>query len=372
MSYNRAEYDTEALRHNFRVVKSLVGNSKILAAVKANGYGMGVMPMVNTLLEEGVDYLAVAILEEALELRAKGVEAPILVLGAIPHQELAKAVYNDISFDVYGFEYACFADYIAGELGKKAKVHIKIDTGMHRLGFPLTEKTLGEIKVISEMPHVELEGIFSHLSQADVSTAFTEKQIEKFKDFTDLLEEKGVHIPIKHLANSLGILDYPQSHFDMVRAGILLHGFGSSSENSQKLKEVLSLKSAVVHLHMAETGDEISYTGSYKTKEPRLIATVPVGYADGYFRCLANKAEGLVHGIRVPQVGNICMDQMMFDVSDVPDVKIGDEIVLWGSQGKEHISLSEVAEKAGTITYELLTSMKRIPKYYYFEDDDEA
>ncbi len=372
MSYNRAEYDTEALRHNVALVRELVGpNRKILTAVKANGYGMGVLPMVHTLLEEGVDYLAVAILEEAMELRANGITAPILILGSVPPKEMAKAIYNDVTMAIYSFEGACMADYLGGELDKKAKVHIKLDTGMHRLGFPLKADSFGKIKVISEMPNLEVEGIFSHLSQADCSEKFTKNQISAFKEFVDTLEQGGVHFQLRHLANSIGILDYPDAYFDMVRAGILLHGFGSASENSQKLKEVMSLKSAVVRLHDAESGAEVSYTGSFKADSVRRIATIPVGYADGYFRCLANKAQVLIGGKRVPQVGNICMDQFMVDVTDVPGVKIGDEVVLIGAQGDEFISCQEVADWANTITYEILTSMKRIPKYYYFEDDDD-
>ena len=365
MSYNRAEYDTEALRGNVRLVRELVGHRKIMAAVKANGYGMGVMPLVNTLLEEGVEYLAVALVEEALALRAKDIKAPILVLGAIPPQDLAKAVYNDIAITVFSFDCAMMVDFVAGQLGKKAKIHIKIDTGMHRLGFEPTEESLGMIKVICEMPNLEVEGLFSHLAQADCDYGqdFTEKQIALFKATVDKLEAAGVFIPLKHLANSAAILDYPAAYWDMVRPGILLHGFGTGSKNSQRLQEVLTLKSAIVRLHTAEAGAAVSYTGSFVAKEPRLIATVPVGYADGYFRSLANKAEALIGGMRAKQVGNICMDQMMFDVTGIPQVKIGDEVVLWGKQGDEFISLAEVAEKAGTITYELLTSMKRIPKY---------
>ncbi|MDO4542031.1 MAG: alanine racemase [Bacillota bacterium] len=370
MSYNRAEYDTEALRHNFNVVRELVGDRKIMAAVKANGYGLGVMPMVNTLMEEGVDYLAVALADEALALRAKEIATPILVLGAIPPQDLAKVIYNDIAITIFSFDCAMMTDFIAGQMGKRAKVHIKLDTGMHRLGFVPTEENLGMIKVICEMPNIEVEGIFSHLSQADCDSEYTEKQMAVFKTAVERLAAAGVDIPLKHLANSAAILDYPDSYWDMVRPGILLHGFGTGSPNSQKLKEVMSLKSAIVRIHKAPEGSEVSYGGTFVASEPRRIATVPIGYADGYFRCLSNKAEALVGGKRVKQVGNICMDQLMLDITDVPNVNIGDEVVLWGRQGEEFISLEEVAAKAGTITYEILTSIKRVPKYYYFEDDD--
>lgn len=371
MSYNRAEFDTEALRNNIQIVRGLVGNDrKICAAVKANGYGMGVAPMTQVLLSEGVDYLAVANTEEGIELRKFGFDVPILVLGAIPDKDLPKAIYYDLTIGIYYFDTACLVNLIAEKAGKKAKVHIKVDTGMHRLGFLPNERSKGEIKVISEMPHVELEGIFSHLSQTDKSREFTLAQIDRFKEFTDDLKDGGIEIPIRHIANSNAILDYPEAYFDMVRPGILLHGYGTKSAESEKLQEVLTLKSAVVRIHEAEQGSEISYMGNYIAESPRRIATIPIGYADGYFRCLSGKAEMLVHGMRVPQVGNICMDQCMIDVTDVPDVKVGDEVVIYGTQGNEYISVEEVAEKAGTISYELLTSLKRVPKYYYFEDED--
>lgn len=371
MSYNRAEYDTEALRNNMQVVRGLVGDDcKICAAVKANGYGMGAVPMARILEEEGVDYFAVANVEEGLELRKNGIDLPILVLGAIPEKDLPKAIVNDITVGIYYFMTACLVNMIAEKLGKKAKVHVLVDTGMHRLGFAPTEEAKGEIKVIYEMPCIELEGIFSHLSQTDKSREFTLGQIDCFRSFTDDLAAAGVNIPIRHLANSNAIMDYPEAYFDMVRPGIVLHGYGTDSEESEDLLEVLSLKSAIVRIHEADVGAEVSYMGNYITTEKRLIATVPIGYADGYFRSLSGKVPMLVGGKRVPQVGNICMDQCMIDVTDVPGVKVGDEVVLYGVQDDEYLSVEEVAEIAGTISYELLTSLKRVPKYYYFEDED--
>lgn len=372
MSYNRAEYDTEALRHNIRLVRHLVGaERKICAAVKANGYGMGVLPMAQVLLSEGVDYFAVANTEEGIELRKNGFDLPILVLGAIPDKDLPKAIYYELTIGIYYFDTACLVNLIGEKAQKKAKVHVMLDTGMHRLGFLPTEKSKGEIKVISEMPYIELEGIFSHLSQTDKSRSFTEKQIQCFRSFTEDLEKGGVSIPIRHIANSNAILDYPEAYFDMVRPGIILHGYGTENPKSSSLQEVLTLKSAIVRIHEAEVGAEVSYMGNYVTEEKRRIATIPIGYADGYFRSLSGKAEMLVRGKRVPQVGNICMDQCMIDVTEVPEAKVGDEVVLYGKQGEEYISVEEAATKANTISYELLTSLKRVPKYYYFEDEDE-
>lgn len=372
MSYNRAEYDTEALRHNMRLVRRLVGeNRKICAAVKANGYGMGVAPMAQVLLSEGVDYFAVANVEEGIELRKNGFHIPILVLGAIPDKDLPKAIYYELTLGIYYFDTACLVNLIGEKAKKKAKIHVMLDTGMHRLGFLPTEKAKAEIKVISEMPYIELEGIFSHLSQTDKSRSFTQKQIECFRNFTEDLERGGVSIPIRHIANSNAILDYPEAYFDMVRPGILLHGYGTGSEESASLKEVLTLKSAIVRIHEVEAGAEISYMGNYVTTEKRRIATIPIGYADGYFRSLSGKGEMLVGGKRVPQIGNICMDQCMLDITEVPEAKVGDEVVIYGRQEEEYISVEEAATKAGTISYELLTSLKRVPKYYYFEDEDE-
>lgn len=372
MSYNRAEYDTEALRNNFRLVRDLVGNDrKVCCAVKANGYGMGAIPMARILEEEGADYFAVAITEEGVELRKNGINTPILVLGAIPEKDIPKALQYGLTIGIYSLRFAEILEYIAKAMELTAKVHFVLDTGMHRLGFLPVEESLEQIKTIANFPHLQPEGIFSHLSQTDKSRDFTLKQIQCFRDFTDALAERGVQIPIRHIANSNAILDYPEAYFDMVRPGIILHGFGTNSPESKKLKEVLSLKTMIVRLHKAEDGSEVSYMGNYVTKGERLIATLPIGYADGYFRSLSGKSEVLVRGIRVPQVGNICMDQCMIDVTDVPDVATGDEVVLFGQQESAFLSLEEVAEKAGTITYELLTSLKRVPKYYYFEDEDE-
>ena len=242
MSYNRAEYDTEALRNNIQIVRRLVGDDRLIcAAVKANGYGMGVVPMAQILLDEGVNYFAVANVEEGIELRKNDFRLPILVLGAIPDRDLPKAIINDLTIGIYYFDTACLVNFLAEKLDKKAKVHIKLDTGMHRLGFIPTEESKGQIKVISEMPYIELEGIFSHLSQTDKSREFTLAQIKCFREFTDSLNDAGISIPIRHIANSNAILDYPEAYFDMVRPGIVLHGFGTDSEESAKLQEVLSL-----------------------------------------------------------------------------------------------------------------------------------
>lgn len=371
MSYNRAEYDTEALRNNFRLIRRQVGEDcKICPAVKANGYGMGALPMARILDEEGADYFAVALVEEGVELRKAGIEHPILVLGGIPEKDLVKAIHYELTIGIFHFPTACLVDLLGEKMGKTAKVHIVLDTGMHRLGFLPTEEAKGEIKVINEMPHIFVEGIFSHLSQTDKSRDFTLAQIKCFEDFTDDLRRAGVALPIRHISNSNAIFDFPEARFDMVRPGIVLHGFGTGSEASQGLQEVFSLKSEIVRIHEAEAGAEVSYMGNYVTREKRLIATIPIGYADGYFRCLSGKAPVLVGGKRVPQVGNICMDQCMLDVTDVPGVKVGDEVVLYGKQGESFISVEEIAALAGTISYELLTSLKRVPKYYYFEDED--
>lgn len=372
MSYNRAEYDTEALRANFRKVRELVGNQRLICpAVKANGYGMGVLPMANILREEGADYFAVALVEEGAELRRNGYTEPILVLGAIPEKDLPKALYFDLTIGIFNFDTACLVDLIASKLKKIANIFITLDTGMHRLGFYAGERSLGEIKVISEMKNLSLNGIFSHLSQADKSREYTLKQIKLFSDFTDTLMGGGVDLKIRSLANSVAITDYPEAYFDMVRPGIILHGFSYGEKHKEDFKQILTFKSSIVRLHHLKPGDEVSYMGNYVAPDYRMIATVPIGYADGFFRCLSGKAEMLVRGKRVPQIGNICMDQCMIDVTSIPDVRIGDEVVIYGGQEDEFISVDEVAVKADTISYELLTSLKRVPKYYYFEDEDD-
>ena len=372
MSFNRAEIDTDAWRRNFRLVKELIGPGvKTMAAVKANGYGMGVLPMVKTLLDEGCDAFCLATIDEALQLRAAGIEVPLLVLGAVPKEDFPKAVMQDIALTIFSFEGACLADLVGSKLDKKAKVHIKIDSGMHRLGFALSEKSMGEIKVISEMPGIELCGIFSHLPQADSSVEFTDRQIAAFKQFVSTLEEAGVRFPLRHLANSIGICHYPDSYLDMVRPGILLHGCGIEGEIAKRLEQVLTLKSEIVRLHTAEPGAMISYGGTYVAQTPRRVATIPVGYADGYFRDFSNTAAVLIHGQYAPIVGRVCMDQFMADVTEIEDVHVGDEVVLYGAQGEGFISINERAALIGTVPQELLTGLGlRIPKYYYFKDED--
>lgn len=372
MSYNLAEIDTEALRHNIRYIRSQIGpKRKIMASVKANGYGMGVMPMCQILLDEDVESFGVAICEEGIQLREGNIERPILLYGATPKSDFLKAIHYDLSLSIYTFEAACFVDFVGRQMGKKAKVHIKLDTGMHRLGFPLTEKSLGEIKVISEMPHIELEGIMSHLGQTDNNPDYTNHQIAQFKEFVATLAAAGVEFPLHHLANSFGILRYPESHLDLVRPGIMLHGCGIPKESRGALRQVLTLKSAVVRLYQAAPGDEISYGGTYKAPSERLIATIPLGYADGYTRALSSRAYVLIKGQRAPITGRICMDQFMVDVTDIDGVKIGDEVVLYGSQGDETIYIDDLADLIDTVPNEILTSLgQRVPKAYIFEDDD--
>lgn len=372
MPFNSAEFDTVALRSNIHYIRSLIGpQCRIMATVKANGYGMGALPMTQILLDEHIEYLGVATVEEGLQLRQAEIDTPILIYGAVPRGDFSKAIFSDLTLTIYSFEAACLADYIASQLGKKAKIHIKLDTGMHRLGFLLTPKSLGEIKVISEMPHLELEGIYSHLSQADNDRVYTERQIEAFRLFIERLAGGGVTFPLKHLANSEGTLHYPASHFDMVRPGIVLHGGGVPRDKRQELRQTLTLKSAIVRLYRSQEGDAISYGGTYVAPAGRLVATVPLGYADGYFRHFSNKAEVLVHGQRAPIVGRVCMDQFMIDVTAIENVAINDEVVLYGAQGDEIIHIDDLAALIGTVPHEILTALsRRVSRYYIFEDDD--
>ncbi len=366
MAYTNAIIDIEAIRHNFRLARRLAGaGKKIMSVVKADAYGHGAVQTAKALEEEGTDYFSVAVLEEGLELREAGIDRPILVLGAIPEREYERAANAGISLAFYDkSQYNAFRN-----LSHPIKVHIKINTGMERLGFSSDKESFNDLLGLEKTGIIKVEGIFSHLSQADdQNRSFSLKQIDRFRDFITAWEQERGQRPICHLANSAGIFAYPESYFDMVRAGIMLYGANPLQEanpHSCELKQAMTLLSAISQIHWVEPGAEIGYGGTYIAKEPRRIATIPIGYADGYKRILSNQSEVLIRGHRAPQIGNVCMDQIMADITAIPEAKVYDEVVLFGKQGEETISLAETATWAKTISYEILTSIgKRVKRIY--------
>ena len=364
------DIDMQAARHNFQTVRQLVGEQvKICAIVKANGYGHGSIELSKLYVAEGVDFLAVATIDGALKLRNAGIEVPILVLGWTPTEAYQAAVENDVRLTMYDLQEIKKLNEAAASKGKKALVHLKIDTGMTRLGFMATEENLEQIAQALALPNIEIEGIFSHFSKADEkSKDYAYKQLAIFKDFVARLEEKtGYHIPIKHMANSAAIIDLPEAHLDMVRPGIVLCGLQPSSEmlNTADLQPVLSWKAKVSRVQQVPAGTLIGYGGTYQAEKTMTVATIPVGYADGYNRLLSNKGYVLYQGKKLPIVGRVCMDQFMVDASSAANLQAGDEVILIGSQGEQSLTVTEMAEMLQTIDHEIICAIAaRVPRIY--------
>ena len=365
-----AEINLDNLAHNMREIRRLADKKAMVTAViKADGYGHGAKHITDTLLKNGADRFAVAVLDEALELRESGVEEPILVLGYTPPEKVKDIVKYDIHQAVYSYELAESISKEAVKQNKKAKIHIKIDTGMGRIGLKPDEDSVNMIKEISILPNLVMEGIFTHFAIADEKDKnYTMEQFKKFTWICKRLEEEGVKINVRHCGNSATIIDLPEMHMDMVRAGIILYGLMPSQDVELEkidLKQVMSLKARVTHVKEIDKDESVSYGRKFIASKKSKIASLPLGYADGYTRMLSGKAEALIKGVRVPIVGRICMDQCMIDVTGIDDVKVGDEVVLFGEQKGSFISIDELAEKLGTINYEIVCMIgKRIPRVY--------
>lgn len=368
-----AEVDLRAVAHNMKEIRRVVKpETKMMAVVKANGYGHGAEKIARTALNHGAAYLGVATLGEGVKLRKQGIKAPILILGYTPQEQAGEILDHHITQTVFAWEMAQALSLKAGERGEKARVHIKIDTGMGRIGFLPQKETVQIIRRIARLEGLTVEGIFTHFAVADeMDKTFTRQQFQKFTRLISHLEEAGVSIPIKHAANSAAIIDLPETHLDMVRAGIILYGLYPSQEVDReriRLMPAMEVKAKVSFAKTAESGTSISYGRRYIAEKERVIASLPLGYADGYSRSLSNQGQVLLGGKRVPIVGTICMDQLMVDASLVPDVKIGDEVVIIGRQGAEHIPVEEIAGRLKTINYEIVCMLsERVPRIYFDE-----
>ncbi len=365
-----AEVELGAIAHNLREIRRITQpQARIMAIVKANAYGHGAVQVSRTALENGASYLGVAIFHEAMELRSAGINAPILILGYNPKEHVEQTIREGITQTVYSLKAAQIVSRVAQNIDRKAKIHIKIDTGMSRLGFPVDDGTVDKIKQIAALESIEIEGIFTHFAVSDIADkTFTHQQLARFVELNAKLQANGVPIPIKHAANTGGIIDLPESHLDMVRLGISLYGLYPSDEVHKEkiqLKPALTLKADVAHIKEVLPGVSVSYGRRYTTGDKTWIATVPLGYADGYSRLLSSKAEVLIKGQRAKVVGTICMDQLMVDVGHIPGVKLGDEVVLIGRQGQDEIFADELAGHLGTINYEIVCMLSdRIPRIY--------
>lgn len=363
------EIDLDALEANLENVRAnLPPNTKILAVVKANAYGHGAVK-VSAFLQDKVDYLAVASTDEALEIRKNGVDCPILILGHIPYGDYKFAVKYNLTVTVSDLTEATLLSQAAVKRGVNAKMHIAVDTGMSRIGFALNEASVEEIKKIKKLPNVEIEGVFSHFAAADmVDKAYTNMQIEAFTAFLNMLKNAGITPEIKHLYNSAAIADL-NCPYDMVRQGIILYGLRPSDEvefkNIKKPTPVMAMKTHIVQIKTLEAGVSVSYGCTYKTTAQTRVATLCAGYADGVPRALSNNGGVLIRGKYAPIIGRVCMDQFMVDITNIPEAENGDTATIFGGDGDEYISVDDIAEKLGTIGYELVCNINsRVTRVY--------
>ncbi|ADG92611.1 alanine racemase [Arcobacter nitrofigilis DSM 7299] len=363
------EINLDNLAHNMRETRRITNiDSKITAVIKADGYGHGAVAIAKTLLENGADRFAVATLSEALLLRNSFSDVEILVLGYTPEHLAKDIIENNIIQTIYTLKQAKEFSRVAISLNKNLVVHIKLDTGMHRLGMPFSEETIETILDISKHEGLFIEGIFTHFAIADnIDKKYTKQQVEKFTFIVNSLEEKGLNIPIKHVSNSAAIIDLPEFNFDMVRAGIMLYGLYPSKDvnhNLINLKEVMCLKANISQVKELEANCGVSYGLTYKCEKKSKVATLPIGYADGYTRMLSGKAKVLVNNTKVPVIGSICMDQCIIDVTGL-DVNMGDEVILFGGNNPNAIAIDDISNLLNTINYEIVCMIdKRVPRVY--------
>ncbi len=367
-----AEVDLKAIAHNIRALRRITNpKARFMAIVKANAYGHGIIEVARQSLENGAEALGVANIEEGIQLRKAGIDAPVLIFGYTSPVHAKKLIKLDLTQTVYSYEISRELSEAVAAYGKKIKVHIKVDTGMGRLGLlrEITDSAVSEVESISRLPMLELEGIYTHFATADKSDrSYAGKQFEIFMDFLNQLRIAGLEIPVTHAANSAAIINMPETHLDMVRAGISIYGLYTSKEVDRsiiKLKPAMELKTKIIHLKKVPAGFKVSYGTTYETEKPTTIATVSIGYADGLSRLLSSKGRMLVCGQNAPIVGRVCMDMTMLDVGKIPEIAIGDEVLVFGKQGNASISVDEIASTINTINYEVVsTIMERVPRIY--------
>lgn len=363
-----AAIDLDAIEFNLNNTRAKLGNDvRLLAVIKADAYGHGAAEL-GRFLEGKCDFFGVACIEEAIELKKAGLCTPIVILGHVDKSAFDEVINNEIRVPIFSFDDAKALSGRAEALGKSVPFHFCLDTGMSRIGFQCTEESADICAEIAALPNIEAEGIFSHFAtadEADLTKALAQQK--RFEDFCEMLEARGVNIPIKHINNSAGIMNF-EKKFDMCRMGIILYGLYPSDEVDKSLidlKPVMSWKTHIAHIKTLEAGREISYGGTYKTAEPRRIATIPVGYADGYPRCLSNKGSVIINGKLAPITGRVCMDQFMVDVTDI-DCDLNSEVILIGKQGDAEITMEEFGAKAYSFNYEIPCRIsRRVPRTYY-------
>ena len=374
------EIDLSAIKENIKRLKALISpETKFMAVVKADAYGHGSYQTAMAAVQGGADMLGVARIDEALLLRSRGIKVPILIFGFTPVSRVGELVENDLMTTVYSREMAEQFSRILEDVEKKLKIHIKLDTGMGRVGFPVLSKDddsipdmVRDLIKIRDLPGLAVEGIYTHFAMADSrDKTYTRQQFRLFSSALEKIRDAGISIPVKHCANSAAIIAFPETHLDLVRAGIAVYGLypsGDISRDAIELKPALSLKSKIVYLKTVPPGFRVSYGCTFETPGRSVLATIPIGYADGYTRLFSSAGEMLVRGERAKVVGRVCMDQLMLDVTHIKDAAIGDEVVIIGTQGKETISADELADRMGTINYEIVSCfLPRVPKLFFCE-----
>ncbi len=370
----RADIDLDAVLYNFENMKANIRpGCKITAVIKADGYGHGSVQIAE--LMEPFDYMwgfAVAAADEAFRLRRAGIRKPIMLLGYTFDEFYEDLIRENVRICVFDYDTAAKVSDAAFTAKKKAIIHIALDTGMSRIGFRDNDASVAEIVKIAKLPNIEIEGLFTHFARADeVSIDPAVRQLERYNAFAEKVEKAGVDIPIHHVSNSAGIIRLREANKDMVRAGITVYGLMPSADvetDIVPLKPVMSLVSHISYVKDIEAGDEVSYGGTFKAEKTMRVATIPVGYADGYPRMLSGKGYVLIKGRKAPILGRVCMDQFMVDVTDIEGAKRGDEVVLLGKQGDERITAEELGDISGRFNYELVCDIsKRVPRNFIYE-----
>lgn len=365
--------DLDAIEHNYNQVRAKLPNDcKILTVIKADAYGHGAIEVAK-LLDKKCDFFGIACIEEAVELKKAGIENPLLILSYVAPIDFPDVVKYDVRIPIFSYESAKALSDEAVRQNKTVAFHFCIDTGMSRIGFQVDDESADACKEITKLPNIVAEGLFSHYATADeTDLSKANAQRDKYKQFVKMLEDRDVNIPIKHLSNSAGIMNFDEC-FDMCRMGIITYGLYPSDEVDESiidLKPAMSWMAHITHIKTLEAGREISYGGIYKTNEPRVIATIPVGYADGYPRTLSNKGRVIINGEFAPVVGRVCMDQFMVDITDIPNVKVADEVVVIGSMGDKSITIEQLANEAGSFNYEQACRISRRVTRTYFKNGE--
>jgi len=371
MRPTKAIVNLKRLKQNIENLKALTKPEvSFMAIVKANAYGHGAVHVAKSAAQAGANWLGVALPEEGAELRENGIKLPILVLGEISPEQCSTVLQYDLTQAVPSIETARYLNSEAKAFGKKAKVHLKLDTGMGRIGFRSLEEIEKAADVLLQMDFLEIEGAFTHFAVADEEDrSYTTQQISKLESMLKVLANKGIKPGLVHASNSAGLICFPNASYNMVRCGISMYGYYPSLKSKEEaypgLLPVLRWETHIAHIKTVETGSSISYGRTYIAQSTRRVATLPVGYADGYNRLLSNKAHVLVKGKKAPVIGRVCMDQIMIDITDIPDAVVGETVVLLGEQGSQKITAEDLADLCGTISYEILTSIsERVPRVY--------